>query len=1040
MGDLIAIIIIAVAAAIVALPIVSLILAGLAHKRAKAVANSAQDLLNRIANLEKELLELRRRIDTASTTPSVPQSAQPVSRAEPESIESARVPATPRAASAQIALEQQPTQTQPPVAHAEQLLEKISQAVQQPPEQKLSTAPKDRAPTEPVSKPFWAPLNWEQFLGVKLFAWAAGLALFLGVGFFLKWSFDRGLITPPVRVAMGFVTGIGLLVTGLRIPRQRYNALAQAFIASGVVVLYADIFASCAFYHFIPNAAAFLLMVLVTVTAFLLAVRLDAPVVAILGLLGGFLTPPLLSTGEDQPFGLFGYIALLDIGLLAVALNKRWNYMTFLGALATVAMQFGWVHRFFVADKMPVATAVFLVFPALFTAAAVIAHHLQLTNRLLTLSAIILPLAAHAFGLYVQIEPFTAVVSRPVLFFVLVFGADVALLVLAAVQRELRMIHLLAGGLVFFQLIYWTSNFLRPAALNLALGAYLLFGIVHAVFPVVLERLNPSGRTVGWAHVFAPLALLLLMLPMFELADLTLLIWPTILAIDILAVAIAFLTASALAIISVLLLTGLATAFWTLKMPATLAGLPEVLCIIGATALLFFVVGIFVARRMHPATAQSQGAKPKSWFPAPPQFRLPPTVAQALIPATSAMLPFVLLTLLTLRLPLTDPSPVFGLAALMVVLLLGLVRFYQADWVSLAGLIGTVMLEAVWHTRHVDADNALTSLTWYVGFYFVFGLFPFIFKKHVQHRLGPWLTSALVGPGQFYLVYWLVKLAYPNNFMGVIPALFALPSLLALVHLVKTLAADAPWRNTQLALFGGVALFFITLIFPIQFEKQWITIGWALEGVGLLWLFHRVPHNGLKYLGAALLVTAFVRLALNPAVLEYHPRTPTPVLNWYLYAYGIVTICLFAGARLLSEPHNTIGRLNIRAVLAGLGGVLGFLLVNIQIADYFSTGTTITFKFSGDFARDMTYSLAWGAYAFVVLLVGILRNIRGARFAGLGLLILTLLKLFLHDLWNLGGLYRIGSLIGLALVLISVSYLYQRHIFPKTERQQSDQQ
>ena len=38
------------------------------------------------------------------------------------------------------------------------------------------------------------------------------------------------------------------------------------------------------------------------------------------------------------------------------------------------------------------------------------------------------------------------------------------------------------------------------------------------------------------------------------------------------------------------------------------------------------------------------------------------------------------------------------------------------------------------------------------------------------------------------------------------------------------------------------ALLFITLVFPIQFERQWITLGWALEGTALLWLFRRVPH------------------------------------------------------------------------------------------------------------------------------------------------------------------------------------------------------
>jgi uncharacterized membrane protein len=130
------------------------------------------------------------------------------------------------------------------------------------------------------------------------------------------------------------------------------------------------------------------------------------------------------------------------------------------------------------------------------------------------------------------------------------------------------------------------------------------------------------------------------------------------------------------------------------------------------------------------------------------------------------------------------------------------------------------------------------------------------------------------------------------------------PPLLSLVVVLKKIPAENPARMTQLAWFGGVALFFITLIFPIQFDRQWITIGWALEGAALLWLFHRVPHPGLRLTGVGLLVAAFVRLAFNPAVLEYHARSATPIFNWYLYAYGIVTVCLFAGAKLLAPPRN----------------------------------------------------------------------------------------------------------------------------------------
>jgi uncharacterized membrane protein len=211
------------------------------------------------------------------------------------------------------------------------------------------------------------------------------------------------------------------------------------------------------------------------------------------------------------------------------------------------------------------------------------------------------------------------------------------------------------------------------------------------------------------------------------------------------------------------------------------------------------------------------------------------------------------------------------------------------------------------------------------------------------------------------------------------------------------------------------------------FDHQWITIGWALEGAALLWLFHRVPHPGLRLAGVGFLVAAFVRLALNPAVLGYHPRAATPIFNWYLYAYGIATVCLFAGAWLLAPPRHEVLRTNAPPILTGLGAVLAFLLVNIEIADYFSEpGTTLTFQFSGNFARDMTYSIAWAVFALVLLVAGIMRHARASRYAGLALLGVTILKLFFHDLARLDQLYRIGAFVAVAVIAMLASFAYQR--------------
>ncbi|MBU6399631.1 MAG: DUF2339 domain-containing protein [Verrucomicrobia bacterium] len=1017
----IALLILLLLAVFVALPIVAAIRASQASRRAEEANARSLELSSRLAAVELQLLESKdgpRGPASRSAGTGLAPVHRPVA-----AVLGARAPA--RAATQAGAGVVAPPAL-PPLPRTPPVIQPASPVA-------TPTAPvaaSDRASDRDlggrgISRPT---INWEQFMGVKLFAWLGGLALFLGVGFFVKYSFDQGLISPPVRVAIGWVTGLGLLVGGLRLSRERYAVTVQALCATGLLILYADVFASCSFYHFISAGAAFPLMVLVTAAAFLLAVRLDAPAVAVLGLLGGFLTPPLLSTGEDHPIGLFGYLAILDVGLIAVALRKRWTYLALLAAAATVVMEFGWVEKFFAVEKLEVALSIFGVFAYLFVGALALAHRRGQLDRCMTAAALALPAAALLLAFYLLARPYSAIAERPGLLFGFVVAVDASLLVLAWLRAELRVVAPIAGAVVFLLLTIWTVGFLSAELLNWGLALYLVFAILHSVFPVVVERLRPAGKPTWWAHLFAPVALLLVLLPIFKLEAVSLTVWPVILLVDVLAIGLAVVTASLLAIVTILLLTVVATACWILEIPAVLTGLPETLVVIGGFALFFFVAGQFAANNIlnRPRlVADGPSGSPSTVTPA---WGLPTADVTAMVPALSAVLPFLLLTMVVLRLPLADPSAVFGLAALMVALLFGVVRRYRSDWLTAIGLLGVFTLECAWHFNRFETGQAAVALVWYVGFYAAFAAFPFLFHERKAERVLPWAVAALAGPAQFLLVYKAVAGAFPNSYLGLLPAAFVVPSLASLVGVLRAIPPEAAKRNTLLAFFGGVALFFITLVFPIQFQRQWITIGWALEGAALLWLLHRVPHAGLKGTGVGLLTAAFVRLALNPAVLHYHARTATPLLNWYLYAYGLVTLCLFAGARLLAPPRHQLRELNVPPILQGLGTVLAFLLLNLEIADYFSQGTTVTFDFSGNLARDMTYSLGWAVFAFVVMIVGITRELRPARYGGMGLLVVTLLKLFFHDLWSLGGLYRIGSLVGLALVLIPVSFLYQRFL------------
>lgn len=234
----------------------------------------------------------------------------------------------------------------------------------------------------------------------------------------------------------------------------------------------------------------------------------------------------------------------------------------------------------------------------------------------------------------------------------------------------------------------------------------------------------------------------------------------------------------------------------------------------------------------------------------------------------------------------------------------------------------------------------------------------------------------------------------------------------------------------RLALIAGMALAFVTVAIPLQLERQWITIGWALEGMALAWLYRRIPHRGLLYASSGLLTAVFIRLVFNVTQLSEEPPSALALWNWYLYAYLVCAATMICAGWLLSKTEDRIagGRLKVSGLLPAGGAVLLFLLLNIEIADYYSVGDHIEFNLSATLAQDLTYTLGWALFAVVLLAVGIAISSRAARAASVGLLVVTILKCFLHDLGRLGGLYRVMSFVGLAVCLALVALALQKFV------------
>ena len=217
--------------------------------------------------------------------------------------------------------------------------------------------------------------NLETVIGGTMFNRIGIVAIILAVGYFLQYAYKEGWIGwigPSGRVAIGVGMGIGLVLLGERIIARGYRSYAQGISGGGIAVLYLAFFAAFALYQLIGQSVGFIFMSAVTVLAVLLAARHDALTIAILGLIGGFLTPIMLSTGRDNEAGLFTYIALLDVGVLALAYFKQWRVLNYLAFGATVLLAAGWWMRWYDPEKLWLTIFFFTLFFLIFAALAIL--------------------------------------------------------------------------------------------------------------------------------------------------------------------------------------------------------------------------------------------------------------------------------------------------------------------------------------------------------------------------------------------------------------------------------------------------------------------------------------------------------------------------------------------------------------------------------------------------------------------------------------------------------------------------------------------
>lgn len=226
-------------------------------------------------------------------------------------------------------------------------------------------APAPQAPMAAPSRPS-EPASFEEMVGGGLLTKIGITALLFGVGFFLKYAFDNEWIGPTGQVIMGVMGGLFLIILGDFL-REKYRAYALSLVGGGIGILYLSIYAAHGFYHLIASVPlASVLFSGITFCGVILAVRHDSLPLAGIAVFGGFLTPFLVSTGENKIFSLFTYVTVLDLGILAVSIMKRWRPLNMLGMAGTVLTFMAWAGTFYTRDQLFITefflTVFFLIF------------------------------------------------------------------------------------------------------------------------------------------------------------------------------------------------------------------------------------------------------------------------------------------------------------------------------------------------------------------------------------------------------------------------------------------------------------------------------------------------------------------------------------------------------------------------------------------------------------------------------------------------------------------------------------------------------
>jgi uncharacterized membrane protein len=346
------------------------------------------------------------------------------------------------------------------------------------------------------------------------------------------------------------------------------------------------------------------------------------------------------------------------------------------------------------------------------------------------------------------------------------------------------------------------------------------------------------------------------------------------------------------------------------------------------------------------------------------------------------------------------------------------------------GFTGTLLLYVGWYSEFYNRSQFELTLVFATLFFAIFAAAPlFMLRQEQGEGTIPLLFALANGATYFFQAYAMI-----NEISTTAMAWFSLA--LALVYLqlnrMRRKSADLAAERNLKMMHLAMAVGLITVAIPIRLEAHWITIGWLVEGAVLLWVSDRVKSDLLAVFALASIVLGVGRLLLFDI-----PSTRL-IFNMRMAAYGIAVAVLAFTAYIASNRKAASGRMIAAAAIIAMNA-LALIALSREVADYYFKQMYATLPASGNWrgqqwarvrsveiARDFTYSALWMAYGAMLMIVGFWRSSAFVRWQALLLIAVTTAKVFIYDTSQLDHVYRILSFIALGVLLLAVSFAYQR--------------